>query len=359
MNGPGQKGDIYIVTKGRCGLGRVGLIPASYHETLRLGNLPSNEDVPAGAYIYPLPALMDRPPKQGIDITCDKGAFRSWQGADMTRDGRLIAMITGESPARVYFYPRETDQSVLQALTAETSSIAASCPYMASTSFGLPNENKFESVAFLPDGKSFADTSECDGGRPCNVPIYFWDLVYPGSPDIGFTDGLLPASDDPGWSTITLDDFESGDHLGSYTPGAKANSTTDFACGAGSSWSLLVHDDSGAVSSFYHTQNQDASRFSWLKIRFDFLMDGFDHMDALFLELSLDGGATYFIVADWAKDNRGLSQLDVCYSETVALNVRAFDRITFGDQVRLRFRTSANALNDKVFIDNIWFQGHE
>jgi hypothetical protein len=155
-----------------------------------------------------------------------------------------------------------------------------------------------------------------------------------------------------------LDDFESGDHLGSYTPGAKANSTTDFACGAGSSWSLLVHHDSGAVSSFYHTQNQDASRFSWLKIRFDFLMDGFDHMDALFLELPLDGGATYFIVADWAKDNRGLSQLDVCYSETVALNARAFDRITFGDQVGLRFRASANALNDKVVIDNIWFQGY-
>jgi hypothetical protein len=359
----GGKGDIYIITKGRCGTGRVGVIPASYHETLSIGNAPSTIDVPDGAYIYPMTALMLEPPKQGDDITCGESPFRLWQGADMRRDGRLIALITGESPPRVYFYPRLAEQSVLEALTSNAPDEAASCPFIAPTSYGLEDERKHEAVAFMPDGKGFADTSECNGGSACEVPIYFWDLLFPDSPDTTFSDGLVPASDDGEWVSITDDDFETGDHLGSFVNGTRAFASQAYACPLdatdSNNWSIHINEHKGPDSAIAHKEDQDASTYMWLKVEFDFLLDGFDHMDALFLELSLDGGATYFIVADWAKDTQGISALKSCYMKnTVVLNAGDFSRSHFGSQVRLRFRTSANAQNDRVYIDNILFQGH-
>ena len=356
----GSKADIYIITKGKCGTGRVGVIHASHHENMIVGNVQSNVDVPDGADVYSMEALMLEPPKQGVDITCDQGPFRLWQGADMTRDGRLIALITGQSPPRVYFYPRLADQTVLEALTSDTSSEAASCPYIASTSYGLEDERKHEAVAFLPDGKGFADTSECDGGSACDVPIYFWDLLFPDSPDATFSHGLVPASDDGGWDIITDDDFEVGDHLGSFVNGTRAYPSQAYTCPSDTSnWSIHINEHKGPESAITHRDNQNASTYAWLKVEFDFLLDGFDHMDTLFLELSLDGGTSYFIVADWAKDTQGIFDLKSCYMKnTVAVNAAAFDRSTFGPQVRLRFRTSANAKNDRVYIDNVLFQGH-
>lgn len=136
-SGGSGKGDIFVVIFGDCTTGRVGIIPASYHGALTIGNVPSNEEVPTGAYVYPMDVILNEPPKQGVDITCAKGPFRWWQGSDMSRDGRLIALITGQSPPRIYVYPLASGETVLAALTAESASVAASCPYIASTSYGL------------------------------------------------------------------------------------------------------------------------------------------------------------------------------------------------------------------------------
>ncbi len=359
----GGKGDIYIITKGACGLGRVGRIPASYHQTLLIGNLATTTEVPTGAHIYPMTAVMTTPPKQGDYVTCSIDAFRAWQGADMRRDGRLIALITGQSPPRVYFYPRIAGATVVQALTSTQSTIAASCPYIASTSYGLENERRHEAVAFLADGKSFADTSECHGGGSCRVPIYFWDLIFRDSPDSTFQNNLVPGSNDGLWVTITKDDFETGDHLGSYRNGTRTFASQAYACpldlNDGKSWSIGIFEHNGAESAITHRNNYDASSYSWLKVTFDFLLDGFDHMDTLFMELSLDGGVTYFIVYDWAMDTQGVTTLRQCYmGNNVVLDAKSFGRTKFSNFVRLRFRTSANAQNDRVYIDNIVFEGH-
>lgn len=350
------KGDIYIVTKGKCTLGGVGKIPASYHSQLSVDNIPASEYQPAGASVYSMGAEMTQPPKQGDDVECGDGAFRHWQGADMRRDGRLIALITGASPPRVYFYPRIYGESVVDALSAPTA-VAASCSYVASTSYGLQDERKHEVVAFLPDGKSFADTSECQSGSGCDVPIYIWDLVYPDSPDPTFRNGLIPADD---WQLVSFEDFETGG-MGIFTNGTRAQTSNAYSCPNDGSnvWSALIYEHNGEDSSIFHSADQDASTYSWLKIEFDFLLDGFDHMDTLFLELSVDSGASYFMVADWAYQTQGLDSLRTCYNDNVVvLNSNVFNSPTFGPSIRLRFRTSANAKNDQVYVDNIRLFGH-
>jgi hypothetical protein len=168
VNGVG-KGDIYIISKGNCGEG-VGQIPVSFHKNLALGE---------ESEVYGMEPLMIDPPTQGI-YTCSDGAFRVWQGADMRQDGKLIAMITGASPPRVYFYPRLQGQTVLEAFTTSVLVPAANCPYISSVSYGLSNEKKHESVAFVDaEGTRLADMSECQGGSTCDVPIYIYDLIYP------------------------------------------------------------------------------------------------------------------------------------------------------------------------------------
>lgn len=363
-----------MVTKGKCGKG-IGQIPASHHQTLSVGNISPDVDVPEGADIYPMVRVLEDPPKQGFDqennvvVDCSEGPFRIWQGADMKRDGSLIALITGISPPRVHFYPRLPGQTVVQALEGPGSSInngVSNCDYVASTSYGLTkNERKHEAVAFTPDGKSFADTSECRGGSACEVPIYFWDLIFA---DDTTTNGqiLVPAHDDGLWETITFDDFETGDHLGSYVNGTRSFPSQANPCplnDPSSNWSVEIFLHDGEESAIVHATSYDASTYSWLKVQFDFLMDGFDYLDTLFLELSLNGGEDFYFVADWAKDVQGIVESEICYDSsvtTVILQASDFgaSRVTFGSEVKLRFRTSANAKNDKIYLDNIGFEGH-
>jgi hypothetical protein len=70
-------------------------------------------------------------------------------------------------------------------LEAFTSMLHTNCPYISPVSYGLSNEMKHEVVAFVDaEGTRLADMSECRGGLPCNVPIYFYDLIYPDTVDL-------------------------------------------------------------------------------------------------------------------------------------------------------------------------------
>ena len=351
------KGDIYIVTKGTCTMGGVGKIPSTYHGKLPVENIPSSVYMTSDSYVYPMAREMVEPPKQGSTVRCNNSEFRHWQGADMRRDGRLIALITGASPPRVYFYPRVDGESVIDAFTSPMG-VSASCPYIPSTSYGLLNEKRHEAVAFLPDGNGFADTSECDGGRRCKVPIYFWDLIFQDSSALPFPSSLVPVD---GWQRISFETFESRT-MGIFANGTNASTSRKFSCpsgGVASRWSAQISHHGGQASSIYHKADQNASNYSWLKVEFDFLLDGCDHMDAFFLELSLDSGQTFFMVADWALGTQGTVLLKTCYkTNTVVLKDSVFGRLKFGPNVRLRFRTSANAVDDRLYIDNIQLLGH-
>jgi hypothetical protein len=197
-----DKGAIYIILKGSCCGEVVGQLPVSFHKNLALAG---------ESEVYGMLPLMIDPSTQGI-FTCRNNPFRVWQRADMCQDRKLIAMITGASPPRVYFYPRLQGQTILEAFTSVP--VPTNCPYILSVSYGILNEMKHEAVAFADtEATRFADTSECEGGSTCNVPIYFYDLIYPDTVD------LSPQESADDWIEITNDDFEDGGHVGSYVLG--------------------------------------------------------------------------------------------------------------------------------------------
>jgi hypothetical protein len=321
-----NKGDIFIVTKGGCS-GGVGKIPVSEHRNLA----PAAKSTVA----YRMPAVVDDPPEQGT-FTCANNEFRSWVGADMRRDGRLIAILrgSGNSPA-VYFFPRLAHQSVAEALDE------SACDYIAATSRGLLDEKKHEAVAFVdPEGLRFADTSECEGGGSCNVPVYFYELEYA---DSDFVTIVEPVS---GWQQITFDDFEDGT-WGNYIEGggnAAVSNDVDTSgadtcqgnCACHGQWSAKIYDDGGSLSSFFHSSDYACDSYSLLRVTFSFKFRDMDHLDSFFIEISFDGGSNYSMVDSWSLDVDSLENA-VCYPGHVLLTPVQFRRETFGDMVRLRW----------------------
>lgn len=353
------KGDIYVVTKGKCGEG-VGRIPADLHRNIAYDGTGTTN-------VGSIQQVMFDPPWQGTQsCSATSKRFLEWQGADMSRDGRTIAMIVGASPSRVYFFPRETGQTVEAALSGPSPSIVegknlggpgASCDYIAATSYGLTDEKKWEAVAFIDfHGTKYAEVSECNGGGNCKVPVYMHQLLLENVVD--------ESPSDNGWEEITFDDFNDatfGNYLNGVTePGSALHPSR--ICGGG--FSVELRQDNAESSSIFHAVDQDCSAYPWLRATFTFRPFKWEHMDTLFLEISLDGGVNYYIVGDWSMEVGGIVEVStseqVCYTETVSLKATDFGgRANFGPNVRLRLRASSDSMDDFVYIDNVLFEGHE
>ena len=175
-------GDIYIPTKSGCE-GGVGKIPISAHRDLGPGDVLAN---------HSMVEVVNQPPMQGVNKTCSDPDYSEWTGADLRRDGRLLMMIRAGPPAVVYFFPRGSDQSIVDALKK------APCSFVAhSEEFGKESA-KYEAVAFVdPTGNQFAEISEDSSS------LYQYELIYPtGSEDSGakgvgfysllFYSGMIP-----------------------------------------------------------------------------------------------------------------------------------------------------------------------
>jgi len=149
----GNPGDIYIVTKLRpyTELIRAYYIPISAHENASVGSIL--DDVVME--IVASPRIM------------------VWTGADMSRQGDLIF---GRSGTNNYLWTRGANVIVGEALEEDYCN-----------KFGIPpdrgeNDNQFETVAFMPDGKSYVEISECprgNEGRLCNPNIWITRLRVP------------------------------------------------------------------------------------------------------------------------------------------------------------------------------------
>lgn len=281
----------------------------------------------------------------------------------MNRRGDLIALIRQGPPSSVYFYPRAADQSIAEALSVQP------CDYVASISVGLDHEEKYEAVGFVdPDALRFATISECAG--ECSPNLYQFELEYADS-DFHIIEGPTGVE---GWEELSYDTFE-GQNWGNWTSGGasallsnvadtQGSDTCDGSCVCEGEWAVQLDQDRGVGSSFSHTTAYAVDDFSLLRITFQFKFRGYDHLDTLFLELSLDGGATYFQVGDWAHSVPELPTypdpltVAICYEGKVTVSPSNFRVTSFGNNVKLRFRNSANGDRDMVYIDAIRFEGH-
>jgi hypothetical protein len=129
-------------------------------------------------------------------------------------------------------------------------------------------------------------------------------------------------------------------------------------------YAVELSNGNGVASSFFSSADIACNAFSKLRITFAFRFNGYDHLDTLFAEVSVDGGSSYFIVGDWALDVVDWAAGNVSYTNGVYSNVKVvlspieLRELSFGDQVRLRFRNSANTNNDRVYVDNVMLEGY-
>jgi hypothetical protein len=124
-------------------------------------------------------------------------------------------------------------------------------------------------------------------------------------------------------------------------------------CAAGSAFSAYANSGSSCVrlrdntsSSVMTTDNLNLAAADEVTISFSYITNSMDNSNEDFwLQVSTDGGSSYFTVVTWAL-NTDFSN-GVRYNESVVLTG------TFGSNVRFRFRCDASSNNDQVYIDDV------
>jgi len=151
----GKRGDIYIMTKQPYNRRdqRIGKIPVELHEKL----VPITDSKSANYYIE-----VKAVSKASVEVP--------WTGADMSRDGNLIA---ARRESRVYFFSRDITANQ----TVEDAMMSAPCNFVSETDMSNNNTLQAESVAFM-DNSYIIEASECYNKLPCTVPVPKYRLIF-------------------------------------------------------------------------------------------------------------------------------------------------------------------------------------
>ncbi|VGO18847.1 CBM96 family carbohydrate-binding protein [Pontiella sulfatireligans] len=190
-------------------------------------------------------------------------------------------------------------------------------------------------------------TTECNGDGKLSVAIISDGNNY----TTYHSDEAAAAEDrpelvittDPPWTHIQYDDFESG--LGNWTIGSDASLYTGGTYASDGSNALDLQDNNN--NSVASTGNLALSGYSKVQVDFDYVcvsMD--DSSEDFWLQISMDGGATYTTVEEWNLNDEFVN--DLFYYESVTIF-----GYTLTDQTRLRFRCDASGDADDVYIDKI------
>jgi hypothetical protein len=157
-----------------------------------------------------------------------------------------------------------------------------------------------------------------------------------------------PMTPNLNWIVLFQEGFEKGFDL--FTNGGK-NARIDKKHFHEGSASLRLRDDSD--TSMATTSNAyDVSCMNQLKVHFSYYSRGVEKDEAFFLEYSADGGSSWqaaesFVRGiDWNKNNEWSEALVEWGVSSVSINT-----------IQLRFRAEFSNRRDKVYIDDVLFEG--
>jgi len=162
---------------------------------------------------------------------------------------------------------------------------------------------------------------------------------------MGTTDsGELPGS----WELLTYDDFENG--FGNYTDGGR-----DCRLYTGSTHAHQgdnaadIQDNSGDISSFYHTNSIDVNSPGYTSIKIDFWFKAveFEYNEDFWVKYY--DGNNWITVADydyyWDFSN------DIFYHEIIWINETDYN---FPSNMKIKFQCSASSNEDDIYIDEVY-----
>eukprot|EP00588_Corethron_pennatum_P015350 CAMPEP_0194281534 /NCGR_PEP_ID=MMETSP0169-20130528/20905_1 /TAXON_ID=218684 /ORGANISM="Corethron pennatum, Strain L29A3" /LENGTH=419 /DNA_ID=CAMNT_0039026611 /DNA_START=233 /DNA_END=1492 /DNA_ORIENTATION=+ len=143
----GRKGDLYLITRWSTKK------DAQEHTWVRLYKIPASDHdaLPYGEET----GLLSPRPYDLVSLREDRHS-----GADMTRDGTLVAV---RSRSYVLFWTRDGDETVAEALGKQRCSERHRTPES--------EYDAFEGVAFLPNRRAFFETADCK--TFCDAPMFY------------------------------------------------------------------------------------------------------------------------------------------------------------------------------------------
>ncbi|MEM7103411.1 MAG: zinc-dependent metalloprotease [Bacteroidota bacterium] len=152
--------------------------------------------------------------------------------------------------------------------------------------------------------------------------------------------------------TEVYNNFNNFDTWGIWNDGGSdcRRSANDAAWANSGSFCVRLRDDSN--TSFMTTDDIDLSNVHELEVDFNFIMRTMESTDEFWLQVSLDGGATYQTVSTYTNAVHGDN---VRHFYTVTVTVTGGG--TFTSNTRVRFRCNSTVNNDRVYIDDVTLSG--
>jgi hypothetical protein len=115
----------------------------------------------------------------------------------------------------------------------------------------------------------------------------------------------------------------------------------------------MIRDNAGADSSVFHVADHDVTQYSDLRVDFSFYARGLKDDEDFFLEYSSDGGEKWVVVKHYVVDQDFTSD-QFTQSQVVFSQQGTFP---FTAKGKIRFRCDANDNEDRVYIDEVRFEG--
>jgi len=158
------------------------------------------------------------------------------------------------------------------------------------------------------------------------------------------------------WNSITSDGFEGpgSTKFGSWKKGGTDAGVVGNNSHSGNRAARIRNGSSPEKATLFHKNNHDVTLFETLRVNFWYKAKSFEaqHNDKFYLEYSSNGGNTWNSVQTWEMGED--FENNVYKEESVILDKSIFE---FTEKARLRFRCSGNQGNDRIYLDDIEFEG--
>jgi len=158
------------------------------------------------------------------------------------------------------------------------------------------------------------------------------------------------------WNSITSDGFEGpgSTKFGSWKKGGTDAAVVGNNSHSGNRAARIRNGSSPEKATLFHKNNHDVTLFETLRVNFWYKAKSFEaqHNDKFYLEYSSNGGNTWNSVQTWEMGED--FENNVYKEESVILDRSIFE---FTEKARLRFRCSGNQGNDRIYLDDIEFEG--
>jgi hypothetical protein len=158
------------------------------------------------------------------------------------------------------------------------------------------------------------------------------------------------------WISITSDGFEGpgSTKYGNWKRGGSDAAVVGNNSHSGNRAARIKNGTTPQKATLFHKNNHDVTLFDTLRINFWYKSKSFEaqHNDKFYLEYSSNGGNTWNSVETWTIGED--FENNVYKEESVILDRSIFE---FTEKARLRFRCSGNQGNDRIYLDDIEFEG--